>query len=84
MGPLSIVCRVGEHHLQMESSYDVGGSEYLWPTIDGKMQSSRVSLSPRRHRVIKLDDYPRIKIPTRCHERLQVVSLYEEHGISEL
>ena len=34
--------------------------------------------------MINLDDYPRIKITTRCHERLQVVSLHEEHGVSEL
>ena len=68
----------------MESSCDVRGPKYPWPTVDGKMQSSRVGLSPRRHRVIKLDDYPRIKISTRRHERLQMVSLHEEHGVSEL
>ena len=28
--------------------------------------------------------YPRIKISTRRHERLQMVSLHEEHGVSEL
>ena len=63
----------------MESKCDVGGLKYPWPTVDGKIQSSRVGLSPRRHRVIKLDDYPRIKISTRCHERLQVVSFHKEH-----
>ena len=84
MGPLSIVCCVGEDHRQVESSCDVGGPKYPWPTVDGKMQSSRVGLLPRRHRVIKLDDYPRIKITTQRHERLQVVSLHEEHGVSEL
>ena len=68
----------------MESSYDIGGPKYPWSAVDGKMQSSRVGLSPRRHRVIKLDDYPRIKITMRRHERLQVVSLHEEHGVSEL
>ena len=68
----------------MESCYDVEGPKYPWSAINGKMQSSRVGLSPRRHRVIKLDDYPRIKILTRRHERLQVVSLHKEHGVSEL
>ena len=68
----------------MESSYDVGGPKYPWPAVDGKMQSSQVGLSPGRHRVIKLDDYPRIKITMRRHERLQVVSLHEEHGVEEL
>ena len=48
------------------------------------MQSSRVGLTPRRHRIIKLDDYPRIIESTRHHERLQMVSLHEEHGVSEL
>ena len=68
----------------MENSCDVGGPKYPWLTVDGKMQSSRVSLTPRRHRAIKLDDYPRIIVLTRCHERLQMVSLHKEHGVSEL
>ena len=68
----------------MESSCDVKGPKYPYSTVDGKIQSSRVGLSPRRHRVIKLDDYPRIKITTQRHERHYVVSLHEEHGVSEL
>ena len=84
MGSLSIVSCVGNDYRKIESSCDVGGPKYPWPTVDGKMQSSRVGLLPRRHRVIKLDDYPRIKISTRRHERLQMVSLHEEHGVSEL
>ena len=68
----------------MESSCDVRGPKYPWPVDDEKMQSNRVGLSPRHRRVIKLDDYPRIKIMTRRHERLQVISLHEEHRVSEL
>ena len=68
----------------MESSCDVGGPKYPWSAVDGKMQSSRVCLSPSGHRVIKHDDYPRIKISMRRHERLEMVSLHEEHGVSEL
>ena len=68
----------------MESICDVGGLKYPWPTVDGKMQSSRVGLTPKRHRVIKLDDYPRIIVSMQHHERLQMVSLHEEHGVSEL
>ena len=34
--------------------------------------------------MIKLDDYQRIIESTWCHERLQMVSLHEEHGVSEL
>ena len=48
------------------------------------MQSSRVGLTPRRHRMIKLDDYQRIIESTWRHERLQMVSLHEEHGVLEL
>ena len=84
MGPLSIVSYIGEDYWQMESSCDVGGPKYPWSAVDGKMRSSRVDLSPRRHRVIKLDDYPRIKKSTRHHERLQMVSLHKEHGVLEL
>ena len=68
----------------MVSSCDVGGSKYPWPIVDGKMQSSWVGLPPRCHRVIKIDDYPRIIVSRRRHERLQMVSLHEEHGVSEL
>ena len=84
MGPLSIVSCVSEDHRQIESCCDVGGRKYPWPAVNGKMHSSWVGLSPRRHRVIKLDDYPRIKITTRRHERLKVVSLHEDHGVLEL
>ena len=65
----------------MESICDVGGPKYPWPAVDGKMQSSGVGLSPRRHHVIKLDDYQRIKISMRRHERLHMVSLYKENGV---
>ena len=68
----------------MKHSCDVGGLKYPWPAINGKMQSSRVGLSPRCHRMIKLDDHPRIIELTRSHERLQMVSLHEEYGVSEL
>ena len=68
----------------MKSSCDVGGPKDPWLTVDGKMQSHRVSLSPRCHRMIKLDDYPRIIVLTRRHERLQMVSLHKEHGVSKL
>ena len=68
----------------MENSCDVEGPKYPCSAIDGKMQSSRVGLSLRRHRVIKLDDYPKIEISTQCHERLHMVSLHEEHGVSKL
>ena len=48
------------------------------------MQSSQVGLTPRCHRMIKLDDYPRIIELTRHHERLQMVYLHEDHGVSEI
>ena len=68
----------------MESSCDVGGPKYPWPAVNGKVQSSRVGLTPRCHRMIELDDYPRIIESTWRHERLHMVSLHEEHGVSEL
>ena len=67
----------------MESSYDIRGSKYLWPVVDRKMKRSRVGLSPGCHRMIELDDYPRIIVLTWHHEWLQMVYLYEEHGVSE-
>ena len=67
----------------MESSCDVGGPEYPWPAVDRKMKSSRVSLTPRCHRMIELDDNPRIIELARHHERLQMVSLHKEHGVPE-
>ena len=68
----------------MKSSCDVGGPKYPWPVVDGKIQSHLVGLSPRCHRMIKLDDYPRIIVSTRHLERLQMVSLHKEHGVSKL
>ena len=43
-----------------------------------------VGLTPRRHRMKKRDDYLRIIELTWRHERVQMVSLHEEHGVSEL
>ena len=67
----------------MESSCDIGGLKYPWPAIDRKMKSSRVGLSLGCHNMIELDDDPRIIVLTRNDEWLQMVSLYEEHGVSE-
>ena len=67
----------------MESICDIGGPKYPWPTVDTKIKSSRVHLSPGCHRMIELDDDPTIIVLTRHHEWLQMVSLYEEHGVSE-
>ena len=67
----------------MESRCDVGGPKYPWPAVNRKMKSSRIGLTPRCHRMIELGDYPRIKELTRHHEWLQMVSLHEEHGVSE-
>ena len=67
----------------MEGSCDIRGSKYPWPTVDRKMKSSRVGLSPGCHHLIELDDDPRIIVLTQHHEWLQMVSLYEKHGVSE-
>ena len=83
MGPLSITGRIGEDHWQMETCCDIGGPKYPWLAVDREMKSSRVGLSPRCHRVIELGDDPRIIVLTRHHEWLQMVSLYEEHGVLE-
>ena len=67
----------------MESCCDIRGPKYLWPIVDREMKSSRVGLSLGCHRMIELDDDPRIIVLTRLHEWLQMVLLYEEHGVSE-
>ena len=67
----------------MEGCCDIGGLKYPWPTVDREMKSSRVGLSPGCRRMIELNDDPRIIVLTRHHEWLQMVSLYEEHRISE-
>ena len=83
MGPLSITDNIGEDHWKMESCCDVGGSKYPWPAVDREMKSTRVGLSSGCHRVIELGDNPRIIILTQHHKWLQMVSLYEKHGVSE-
>ena len=67
----------------MENSCDIGSPKYPWPTVDREMKSSRVGLLPGCHRMIELGDDPRIIVLTWHHEWLQMVSLYEEHGVSE-
>ena len=68
--------RVGEDHLQIECSGDVGGPKYPWTVVDGEMKSSRVGLALGCHRVVELDDHPRVEKPTGCHERLQGVPMH--------
>ena len=67
----------------MEGCCDIGGPKYPWPAVNREMKSSRVRLSPGCHRVIELGDDPRIVVLTRHHKWLQMVSLYEEHGVSK-
>ena len=67
----------------MESNCDVGGPKYPWTAVDKKMKSSRVGLSPRCHRMIELVDNPRVVESMWLHELLRMISLYEEHGVSE-
>ena len=67
----------------MEGWYDIRGPKYPWLAVNREMKSSRVHLSPGCHRVIELGDDPRIVVLTRHHKWLQMVSLYEEHRISE-
>ena len=67
----------------MESYCDVRGPKYPWPAVDREMKSSRVGLSSGCHSVVELGDYPRIIVLTRHHEWFKMLSLYEEHGVSE-
>ena len=67
----------------MEGCCDIGGPEYPWPAVNIEMKSSRVRLSPGCHRVIELGNDSRIVVLTRRHKWLQMVSLYEEHGLSK-
>ena len=67
----------------MEGSYDILVLKYPWPAVDRKMKSSRVGLLPGCHSMIELDNDPRIIVLTRHHEWLQMVSLYQEHGVLE-
>ena len=83
MGPQSITGHIGEDHRQMKGFYDIKGPKYPCPAVNREMKSSRVRLSPGCHRVIELGDDPRIVVLPRHHKWLKMVSLYEEHGISE-
>ena len=83
MGPQSIAGRIGEDHMQMEGCCDIGGPKCPWPAVNREMKSSRVRFSPGCHRVIELGNDPRIVVLTRYHKWIQMVSLYEEHGLSK-
>ena len=74
--PLSIICRVGENHRQIERSCYIRGSKYPRSAIDSEMNGRQIGISPRGHRVVKLDDHSRVEKSTRCHEWLQGVALH--------
>ena len=83
MGQLSITGRIGEDYWQIEGRCDIGGPKYPWPAVDREMKSIQVGFSPRSHRMIELGDNQRIIELTRHHKWLQMVSLYEDHGVSK-
>ena len=76
MGSLSIICRVGENHLQIERGCYIRGPKYPKSAIDSEMNGRRIGLSPEGHRVVKLDDHLRVEKPMRCHKWLQGVALH--------
>ena len=70
MGPLPISFQVGEDHRKIKNSCDVRGLKYSWSAVDGEMKSCRVGLALGCHRVVELNDHPRVEKLTSCHERL--------------
>ena len=76
MGPLSIICLVGENHRQIERSCYIRGPKYPRLAIDSEMNGRRIGLSLEGHRVEKLDDHFRVEKPTRCHKWLLGVALH--------
>ena len=69
--------------MQMEGCYDIGGPKYPWPAVNREMKSSWVRLSLGCHRVTELGNDPRIVVLTWYHKWLQMVSLYEDHGLTK-
>ena len=61
MGPLSLIDLVSKDHRQIERSCNVYGPKHPWSTINRKMNSSRIGLSPKGHSVVELDDHPRVE-----------------------
>ena len=84
MGPLSLIDLVSKDHWQIERSCNVYGPKHPWSTINRKMNSSRIGLSPKGHSVVELDDHPRVEKPTWGHKWLQGVPLYYPHRVDEL
>ena len=76
VGPLPIIYRVGEDHRQIERSCYICGPKYPWLAIDSEMNSFRIGLSPEGHRVVELDDHPRVEKPKWDHKWLKGVPLH--------
>ena len=57
MGPLSILCRVGQDDRKIEHSCNVSGLKYPLTTIYREMQGSMMGDSFGSHSLIKLDDH---------------------------
>ena len=70
MGPLSIICRVGNNHRHIEHSYYIRGPKYPLSTIDSEMNGRQIRFSPGGHQVVELDDHPRVEKPIRCRKWL--------------
>ena len=68
----------------MECGYNIGDLKCLLATINREMDNSRMRYSLGCHGIVELDDYLRVKEPTRDHKRHQGVPLHKPHRISEL
>ena len=81
---LSIFCRVGKDNRKIECSCNISGPKYPLTTINRKVYSSRMGVSPGCHSLIKLDDHTRVEKPASSHERLQGVPVHKPHRVPEL
>ena len=84
MWPLPVVHRVGQSCRKIECDSYVRCLKYSLTTINGKVQRSRIVVSPRSHSSVELDYHTRIEELVWSYKGFQGVALHKPHGIPKL
>ena len=70
MGPLSILCRVGEDNKKIECSRNIRGPKCPLTAVNREVYGSRMGVSSGCHSLIKLNDHTGVEKSAWGHERL--------------
>ena len=84
MWPLPVVRRVGQSYKQIECGGYVRCSKNSLTTINGKVQRSRITVSPGSHSLVEFDYRTRVVELVWSHKGFKGVALQKPYGASKL